>query len=169
MGYLILSWFSRCVTFFIGGKMKRLKRGHSRKGRKTKTYVTWEHMRQHCNNSNDKDYKYYGGRGITVCERWNNFENFLTDMGECPDGLVMDRINNNGNYELSNCRWTDWKTSGRNRRASKLSKEKVKEIKELYSKGYKQREIAKLFDITQQHVSYVVNGNIHQNKELIQE
>jgi hypothetical protein len=69
-------------------------------------YKTWEGMKYRCYNSNAKYYKNYGGRGITICDRWlNSFENFLQDMGERPQGLSIDRINNDGNYEPNNCRW----------------------------------------------------------------
>lgn len=101
--------------------MPILKHGHCKNDKMTKTYMAWDHMRQHCNNPNNKQYKYYGGRGITICDRWNKFENFLADMGESPEGLVLDRINNNGNYEPLNCRWTDVTTSNRNRNCVKLS------------------------------------------------
>lgn len=82
----------------------------------TKTHNSWIAMRKRCLKSDDKDYKYYGGRGITICPEWIIFENFFEDMGERLQGKTLDRKDNNGNYCKKNCRWATPKQQANNKR-----------------------------------------------------
>lgn len=90
--------------------------GHKPGTGPTRTYRSWLAMKMRCSNPTWHAYARYGGRGITVCPRWvNNFANFLADLGECPEGKELDRIDNNGNYEPLNCRWASHEENIHNR------------------------------------------------------
>lgn len=82
-------------------------------------YKVWSSMLNRCSREGASFYHQYGGRGIKVCERWKLFENFYKDMGDRPKGMTIDRINNDGNYELSNCRWVTHKENCQNRSNSR--------------------------------------------------
>lgn len=84
-------------------------------GGKTKEYFIWRAMKDRCLNPNNKNYSTYGGKGVTICERWiNDYAAFLADMGRA-NGRTLDRQNNNEGYSPENCRWVDWKTQQNNR------------------------------------------------------
>lgn len=82
----------------------------------TPEYYSWASMKSRCYNKQAHNYKYWGGRGIRVCPQWEKFENFLADMGPRPKGTTLDRVNNDGNYEPSNCRWATSLEQNNNRR-----------------------------------------------------
>lgn len=100
------------------GYQMLIKHGLFNKNRRL--YGVWHSMRERCFNPNCHAYKDYGGRGITVCSEWNNFEPFYewAISNGYKDNLTLDRINVNGNYEPNNCRWTDWKTQQNNKRTN---------------------------------------------------
>lgn len=84
----------------------------------TRAWLAWVEMKRRCFSKHRKEYKTHGARGITVCARWMKFEAFFADMGECPDGLQLDRIDNDGNYEHGNCRWATSVQQQNNRRGN---------------------------------------------------
>lgn len=122
---------------------------------KTRTYKTWKEMRSRCNNPSAHNYKWYGGRGITICNRWDDYANFVADMGERPYGTTIDRINPDGNYEPNNCRWATPKEQAQTnrglvkpgeRRGAKpriISSETRGRIKQMRADGYSYSRIAK--------------------------
>lgn len=87
---------------------------------KTPTWQCWSNMRRRCTDATQPMYHLYGGRGISVCLRWSKFQNFLADMGVRPPGTSIDRLDNNGNYEPSNCRWATAVQQANNKRNNRL-------------------------------------------------
>ena len=86
----------------------------------TLIYRVWNSMIQRCTNPNLDNYNRYGGRGIKVCNRWLKFEFFYADMGDKPEGFSIDRIDNDGNYEPKNCKWSSMKEQQRNTRRNRF-------------------------------------------------
>lgn len=86
---------------------------------KTPEWNLWENMRQRCSNPKHPRYADYGGRGIIVCGRWSNFANFFADIGERPEGMTLDRIDNDKGYSPENCRWASYTTQNLNKRLYK--------------------------------------------------
>lgn len=110
-----------------GGNLRKMRPATECKGHQTKhgmshsrEYITWEAMMQRCTNTNHEHYHHYGGRGITVCERWQKFENFYADMGDRPQGKTLERIDNEKCYCKTNCTWATPKEHARNRRNTRM-------------------------------------------------
>ena len=87
---------------------------------RTKIYHRWSGMKKRCLIQTAKDYKHYGGRGITICKKWLKFENFYEDMGDAPKGKTLERLDNNKGYYKKNCCWATWKEQANNRRKRRI-------------------------------------------------
>ena len=111
-----------------GCKMREIGKRSATHGKtKTKEHISWVHMRQRCNNPNTVGWENYGGRGITICERWSDFSLFLEDMGVAPStNHTLDRIDVNEHYTPENCRWADKSVQARNTRGKKSRQSKYK-------------------------------------------
>ena len=138
---------------------------------KTREYNIWCKMRARCNNKKDHKYPCYGGRGISVCDRWNDFVCFFEDMGNCPNGYSIERKNNDGNYEPSNCCWADSYTQSQNKRNTfivKLNDKKMSFAEAIRTLGISVAGAASRISINkethQQAVDWYAQGNYRKRK-----
>lgn len=109
-------------------------------------------------NKRCEKYKNYGGRGIKICARWSKFENFLSDMGKRPVGKSLDRINNDGDYEPSNCRWATSIEQNRNSRTVVLTPDMRKRIYLLVAQGLGSRRISRLLPVSRAAIDFLLNN-----------
>lgn len=126
----------------------------------TPGYWSWISARQRCRNPKIKNFKNYGGRGITVCERWDSFANFLADMGPCPPGLTLERVNNALGYSPENCKWATRKEQYLNKRShawNRLTPDQVRAIRIDPRRPY--RIIAADYGVTRHMIGMIIRGD----------
>lgn len=130
---------------------------------KTSTYKSWAHMKGRCLNALDPAYKDYGGRGIFVCDRWMKFDNFYEDMGDCPQGFSIERINVEDGYHKDNCKWIEKNLQQRNTRKTVFTEEKIKTIREMLKEGVKTSFLAGQHNVGQGHIRQIRSNVIWKN------
>lgn len=129
----------------------------SRRSGRRRTYKSWLAMRDRCLCENNSNYANYGGRGVQIDKSWDDFEVFLSDMGERPVGKTLERVDPWGNYCKDNCTWVTPVQQNRNQRSTKMSLEKAVAIRKDSRQG---RELAKIFGVSESTISQVRNNRI---------
>lgn len=135
-----------------------MSKGNTKHGEsRTPLHCVWVQMRKRCRNRNYHGWLHYGGRGIKICARWNNYEAFRDDMAPHPGkGWTLDRIDNNGDYEPSNCRWATRKDQQRNQRRTKLTMLQAEEIRRRAANGESGAALGREFGVHQVTASHVI-------------
>jgi hypothetical protein len=124
-----------------------------------KTYLIYLGMKRRCYNKNEKFYKHYGGRGITISDRWlASFDNFLSDMGDCPEGYSIERKDVNKGYNKENCVWLLRSEQWKNKSNNKLNEKQALSIKLSYMFGTEPKDICKKYGLTVSMVQKIAAG-----------
>lgn len=123
-------------------------------------YKSWSHMKGRCLNKKDAAFNDYGGRGIKICERWMQFEQFLEDMGECPLGHSIERVDVNGHYEPSNCVWLPKRLQNRNTRKTRFSDQLAEKIRLRLSAGETASSLGREYGVSAGHIRQIRRNEI---------
>ncbi len=148
----------------MSGKPGRnVKHGHTSRvdgnHKGTREYRVWLGMRRRCYDEKSTPYPYYGARGIAVCDRWrDDFAAFFADMGTCPEGMTLDRIDNAKGYEPDNCRWATRTQQNQNSSCAKLTFAIADEMRALKANGVRTKDIAARYGVNKATVERVLNG-----------
>lgn len=123
-------------------------------------YTAWQNMKQRCFNTNHSKFHRYGGRGITICKDWLISKSFIEWAFEngWQKGLTLDRINNDGNYEPSNCQWILQSLNSRKKCTTKLTIDQAKQIRKLCDEGCNKVDISKLYNVSHGTIWFIVNN-----------
>lgn len=143
------------------GKLEVIRKYHGYSD--TPEYYSYNHMLGRCYNSNQWDYYRYGGRGITVCDKWkNSFVEFIKDMKDKPfKGAEIDRIDNDGNYEPCNCEWVSHKENGQHKSNVYLNQKAADEIRELINNNILSRKDASArYNVCKANIDAIMQGRI---------
>jgi len=124
----------------------------------TLAYKSWTEMRARCLNPKNPNFKNWGGRGITICERWLVFKNFMEDMGERSLGMTLERVDNDAGYFPENCVWADRTAQSRNRRYTKLTMPLANDIRERRSNGETLVELSKFYGVCISSIHRITTG-----------
>jgi len=123
-------------------------------------YTAWQNMKQRCFNVRNKKFHRYGGRGISICDHWLKSKNFIQWAFEngWQKGLTLDRIDNDGNYEPSNCQWILQTLNSRKKHTTKLTIDQAKQIRNKCRSGLSEHEVAKEYDVSHGTIWFIVNN-----------
>ena len=127
------------------------------------TYRSWRSMKCRCLYPSSANYRFYGGIGITFCDRWSNYANFLADMGLRPTETTLDRIDGTLGYEPGNCRWATRSEQNYNRRTRLLTRDQVTRIHELRGDGWSLGKLAKQFSAPKSYIGSICRGEARRN------
>lgn len=146
-------------------KQCKSKHGHAKKrgGQQSRTYQAWCNMIGRCSRPTRADFAWYGGRGISVCERWLTFDNFLVDMGEKPQDSSLDRIDNDRGYEPGNCRWVTNEINSQNRSSTRLNAVAAVLIRVIRRRGATLPALGNAFGVHSSTISTLVRGETWRN------
>ena len=144
----------------ISGKTKSCGCSWTSHGKsRSNEYRIWDSMVRRCHSETHHAYSNYGGRGISVCDKWRTFEGFYEDMGDKPSSMTLERIDNSLGYSKDNCKWATMTEQSRNRRTTKLDEQDARLIKMMIDIGVTQNVIASQFGVSRSNIGHIAQNS----------